>query len=56
MNINFLSEKRNNSTLLDIFILKSLDIEILNNPNLDFFDFWENELDQSCSRKFVKKY
>ena len=31
MNINFLNEKQNNSTLLDIFILKSLDIEVLNN-------------------------
>ena len=31
MNVIFLNEKQNNSTLLDIFILKSLDIEILNN-------------------------
>jgi hypothetical protein len=31
MNIHFLNEKQNNSTLLDVFILKSLDKEILNN-------------------------
>ena len=31
MNINFLNEKQNNSALLDIFIVKSLEIEILNN-------------------------
>ena len=31
MNINFLNEKQNDSALLDIFIVKSLGIEILNN-------------------------
>ena len=31
MNINFLNDKQNNSALLDIFIVKSLEIEILNN-------------------------
>ena len=54
MNINFLNETQNNSTLLDIFVLKSLDIEVLNNGTITdtinefwfwFFDFW---------RKWVK--
>ena len=31
MNIVFLNEKQNNSTLLDIYLVKRLDMEILNN-------------------------
>ena len=34
MNINFLNEKQNNSTLLDIFILKSHDVKISNNDTI----------------------
>ena len=48
MNIDFLNEKQNYSTFLDIFILKSIDLEILNNGTVTdtindhwsgFFDF-----------------
>jgi hypothetical protein len=31
MNIDFLNEKQNSSTLLVIFVVKSIEIEILNN-------------------------
>ena len=63
MNINFLNDKQNNSALLDIFIVKSLEIEILNNgtdtdsitdPWLLFFTFGKSEGNQRCSQKFER--
>ena len=53
MNIIFQNEKQTSLTLLEIFIVKSLGIEILNNgtvtATINDLIFGKIELNQSCS-------